>query len=261
MTYVLLTRAPVVLLPLDLHVLGMPPAFVLSQDQTLRCECLIALKRSFRFFCWVLKVDEGRLVASVMSLMVTSALAETSSSVTSLLFTRRYLLSSLRRKTTSTAKAASAVFHCASRCQRTPRFHREGPPLLATPALSRRSPRQGRQTYGPFLIPPNHGAKKVPDHENFYALFSCASALSAIKNIRKKRISGIRRSNSDTVSAVIRSPGSLEPGIISRAIVPVSDQPMMKTNAQSPMASIPPLKPSTCHFLVKAYSTATTWSW
>ena len=37
MTYVLLTRAPVVLLPLDLHVLSMPPAFVLSQDQTLRC--------------------------------------------------------------------------------------------------------------------------------------------------------------------------------------------------------------------------------
>ena len=28
--------------PLDLHVLSMPPAFVLSQDQTLRCiECLI----------------------------------------------------------------------------------------------------------------------------------------------------------------------------------------------------------------------------
>ena len=34
-TYALLTRAPVVLLPLDLHVLGTPPAFVLSQDQTL----------------------------------------------------------------------------------------------------------------------------------------------------------------------------------------------------------------------------------
>ena len=26
--------------PLDLHVLGMPPAFVLSQDQTLRCRVL-----------------------------------------------------------------------------------------------------------------------------------------------------------------------------------------------------------------------------
>ncbi len=37
MIYALLTRAPVVLLPLDLHVLGTPPTFVLSQDQTLRC--------------------------------------------------------------------------------------------------------------------------------------------------------------------------------------------------------------------------------
>jgi hypothetical protein len=38
--YALLTRAPLysVLLPFtfDLHVLGMPPAFVLSQDQTLK---------------------------------------------------------------------------------------------------------------------------------------------------------------------------------------------------------------------------------
>ena len=41
MTYALLTRAPVVLLPLDLHVLGTPPAFVLSQDQTLRCIFLV----------------------------------------------------------------------------------------------------------------------------------------------------------------------------------------------------------------------------
>ena len=42
--YVLLTRAPVAggcvataPLPLDLHVLGLPLAFILSQDQTLRC--------------------------------------------------------------------------------------------------------------------------------------------------------------------------------------------------------------------------------
>ncbi len=39
--YVLLTRAPLVsdiatLLPFDLHVLGLPLAFILSQDQTLR---------------------------------------------------------------------------------------------------------------------------------------------------------------------------------------------------------------------------------
>ena len=43
-TYVLRTRSPVVskkasffLLPLDLHVLGLPLAFILSQDQTLHC--------------------------------------------------------------------------------------------------------------------------------------------------------------------------------------------------------------------------------
>ena len=35
--YVLLTRAPLFLAkPFDLHVLGTPPAFILSQDQTLR---------------------------------------------------------------------------------------------------------------------------------------------------------------------------------------------------------------------------------
>ena len=42
-TYALLTRAPVAsgiapLLPLDLHVLGLSLAFILSQDQTLRCK-------------------------------------------------------------------------------------------------------------------------------------------------------------------------------------------------------------------------------
>jgi hypothetical protein len=41
--YVLLTRAPLVsgiatLLPFDLHVLGLPLAFILSQDQTLHCK-------------------------------------------------------------------------------------------------------------------------------------------------------------------------------------------------------------------------------
>ncbi len=38
-SYVLLTRAPLASFagrPLDLHVLGLPPAFVLSQDQALR---------------------------------------------------------------------------------------------------------------------------------------------------------------------------------------------------------------------------------
>ena len=51
--YVLLTRAPVAArsiatpaLPLDLHVLGLPLAFILSQDQTLLC---IFLFLSFSF--------------------------------------------------------------------------------------------------------------------------------------------------------------------------------------------------------------------
>jgi hypothetical protein len=46
MTYVLLTRAPVSIFPkedkpLDLHVLSTPPAFVLSQDQTLRSRIIV----------------------------------------------------------------------------------------------------------------------------------------------------------------------------------------------------------------------------
>ena len=45
-TYALLTRAPVTYTPkgaspLDLHVLGTPPAFVLSQDQTLRSRVVV----------------------------------------------------------------------------------------------------------------------------------------------------------------------------------------------------------------------------
>ena len=55
--YVLLTRAPVAdrgiatsPLPLDLHVLGLPLAFILSQDQTLRC-CQIVCLVSFAWPC------------------------------------------------------------------------------------------------------------------------------------------------------------------------------------------------------------------
>src|SRR5690606_26255423 len=48
--YALLTRAPVVcgiatLLPLDLHVLSLSLAFILSQDQTLRC-----MKSFYRYY-------------------------------------------------------------------------------------------------------------------------------------------------------------------------------------------------------------------
>jgi hypothetical protein len=48
--YVFRTRLPVAsvriatdLLPLDLHVLSLPLAFILSQDQTLHCKCCLIL--------------------------------------------------------------------------------------------------------------------------------------------------------------------------------------------------------------------------
>ena len=48
--YVFRTRLPVaikciatLMLPLDLHVLSLPLAFILSQDQTLHCKCCLIL--------------------------------------------------------------------------------------------------------------------------------------------------------------------------------------------------------------------------
>ena len=48
--YVFRTRLPVaikciatLMLPLDLHVLSLPLAFILSQDQTLHCKCCLKL--------------------------------------------------------------------------------------------------------------------------------------------------------------------------------------------------------------------------
>ena len=55
-THVLLTRPPLILSegklqdPLDLHVLGTPPAFVLSQDQTLHIRCLTCSLLFIAFF-------------------------------------------------------------------------------------------------------------------------------------------------------------------------------------------------------------------
>jgi hypothetical protein len=59
---VLLTRSPLSPAPkgrfsLDLHVLSAPPAFVLSQDQTLREEWFASEEASFRHFELVLKVS------------------------------------------------------------------------------------------------------------------------------------------------------------------------------------------------------------
>ena len=44
-THPFATRHPVLLpvLPFDLHVLGLPLAFILSQDQTLHCKCCLIL--------------------------------------------------------------------------------------------------------------------------------------------------------------------------------------------------------------------------
>ena len=58
-THVLLTRPPLIRFPketssLDLHVLSTPPAFVLSQDQTLNKK--FNLTRLFKFELFVLKV-------------------------------------------------------------------------------------------------------------------------------------------------------------------------------------------------------------
>ena len=55
-SYVLLTRSPLSpqpksRLPFDLHVLGTPPAFILSQDQTLRYFSFIPSFKDMLFFC------------------------------------------------------------------------------------------------------------------------------------------------------------------------------------------------------------------
>ena len=61
----ILTRSPLSPVPkdrfsLDLHVLSAPPAFVLSQDQTLREEWFAGKPASFRHFELVLKVSSKR---------------------------------------------------------------------------------------------------------------------------------------------------------------------------------------------------------
>ena len=76
--YVLLTRAPVAigsiatpLLPLDLHVLSLSLAFILSQDQTLRC-CL-----SLFSSCLFLKRADGKGRRAVLFLVAfTETVAE-----------------------------------------------------------------------------------------------------------------------------------------------------------------------------------------
>jgi hypothetical protein len=42
------------LLPFDLHVLGLPLAFILSQDQTLRCKIICILKSQLKLTSFIL---------------------------------------------------------------------------------------------------------------------------------------------------------------------------------------------------------------
>ena len=65
--HVLLTRPPLASLPkeihsLDLHVLGTPPAFVLSQDQTLTKKFNLLLKLLESLFFKTLKRIAGYLI-------------------------------------------------------------------------------------------------------------------------------------------------------------------------------------------------------
>ena len=60
------------MLPLDLHVLGLSLAFILSQDQTLRCMI------SFYFFfttCWLVTETFTRLVLLFLSIVISSRIA------------------------------------------------------------------------------------------------------------------------------------------------------------------------------------------
>ena len=79
--HALLTRSPLsdhpkTITPFDLHVLGTPPAFVLSQDQTLefnllqrfRCLVLFNFAWSFRFSRCCLSITKNQLGLFVVSL-------------------------------------------------------------------------------------------------------------------------------------------------------------------------------------------------
>ena len=64
-THVLLTRPPlkyITILPLDLHVLGTPPAFVLSQDQTLMLNSLYPSQTCLAFYYCVISLGFKEIV-------------------------------------------------------------------------------------------------------------------------------------------------------------------------------------------------------
>ena len=75
----LLTRSPLTLAgtsttlcSLDLHVLGTPPAFVLSQDQTLMKNFFISLIDSFTLLaCFLPSLSAARIFGCVITLVIT----------------------------------------------------------------------------------------------------------------------------------------------------------------------------------------------
>ena len=74
-THVLLTRAPLYSTPrrmcfsYDLHVLGTPPAFVLSQDQTLQLNCLYRINVDPTLCYSVVKDRRGRFKPTTLSVV------------------------------------------------------------------------------------------------------------------------------------------------------------------------------------------------
>ena len=80
------------LLPLDLHVLGLPLAFILSQDQTLHC--IINFKPYFVIRITTQSRSSLRLKQCVLTLAASQRITKT---ISSLLYSVRYLISSVQR--------------------------------------------------------------------------------------------------------------------------------------------------------------------
>ena len=169
----LLTRAPVVLLPLDLHVLSMPPAFVLSQDQTLRCRSVCL---SFLFVALALRLrrllSRSRICShrcfdggSVLHVDDRTEVLSSPSATLPLFSPTAWLCLASRRNTaynrlSGPPKNLHPWGSFASRCQRTPKKTGRNP--WAQPCPLRTSCLQGRQKYGLFATSPNGGTGNVP---------------------------------------------------------------------------------------------------
>ncbi len=100
-------------LPLDLHVLGTPPAFILSQDQTLHKRELILILVSKKF-----QFNELTLICttkfSMNALSKTSAVVQWTGLVS---FLESYQVVSFRHSKTGTLKAISSLTDRLLPCQ------------------------------------------------------------------------------------------------------------------------------------------------